>query len=62
MQLKMLLWGRGVMAAASDSKSDNREIVWVRVPPPPPNNEHRFDTIVSNLFSLHKGFISLSVN
>lgn len=27
------------MVAASDSKSDNREIVRVRVPPPPPSSK-----------------------
>ena len=32
------------MVAASDSKSDNREIVRVRVPPPPPSSHDRNDT------------------
>ena len=35
---------------------------FLRIPSSPPFKKIRFDTIVSDLFSLHKGFISLSVN
>ena len=38
------------MVAASDSKSDNREIVRVRVPPPPPSYANRSDTKISDFF------------
>lgn len=39
------------MVAASDSKSDNREIVRVRVPPPPPYENNNFDTTNIKVFS-----------
>ena len=39
------------MVAASDSKSDNREIVRVRVPPPPPYENKNFDTTNIKVFS-----------